>query len=236
MSNTPENIYLITGAARAFIYAGARDRPPALEDVASRYLGRVEIVEYVAGDRDGNVALAKKIENQHGRIDTVIANAGISNFIGKVDEAPIHEYEEHFKVNVMGPLVLFQSLYKLLKSSKLPRFITISSGSGSLEMIPRLGTLDLAPYGASKAALNWLTRKIHFENDWIISFPLTPGGVNTDMLHKLVDWGKITEEKVKQLTRTPDVAAEMLVEIIRASSREKEGGRFVTVEGKRFPW
>ena len=67
----------------------------------------------------------------------------------------------------MGPLVLFQSLYVLLKASKLPRFIPIGSGSGSLDMIPRLGTLDMAPYGVSKAALNWLTRKIHFENDWI---------------------------------------------------------------------
>jgi NAD(P)-dependent dehydrogenase (short-subunit alcohol dehydrogenase family) len=36
-------------------------------------------------------------------------------------------------------------------------------------------------YSASKAALNSLTRKIHFENEWLVAFPLNPGPVATDM-------------------------------------------------------
>jgi hypothetical protein len=40
-----------------------------------------------------------------------------------------------------------------------------------MELISQLGAMDASPYGASKAALNWVTRKIHFENEWL-SMPL----------------------------------------------------------------
>jgi NAD(P)-dependent dehydrogenase (short-subunit alcohol dehydrogenase family) len=42
----------------------------------TKYPGRVEIVKYVAGDKAGNEAIATQIKAKHGRVDTVIANAG----------------------------------------------------------------------------------------------------------------------------------------------------------------
>lgn len=41
---------------------------------------------------------------------------------------------------------------------------------------------------------------------------------------------------LEELTRTPEAAANLLVDIIRASTREKEGGQFVNIEGTRHPW
>jgi NAD(P)-dependent dehydrogenase (short-subunit alcohol dehydrogenase family) len=44
-----------------------------------------------------------------------------------------------------------------------------------MEFIPQMGAMDASPYGASKAALNWVTRKIHFENEWLsMPLPYTP--------------------------------------------------------------
>jgi hypothetical protein len=63
----------------AVIYAGARDPTNGaalLIQVAAKYPGRVQVVKYVAGDKEGNDALAKQIAAEHGRLDTVIANAG----------------------------------------------------------------------------------------------------------------------------------------------------------------
>lgn len=70
------------------------------------------------------------------------------------------------QINVLGPIVLFQSVREVLKASVLPRFVPISSVGGSLGMLAP-GTLDLTPYGTSKAALNWVARKIHYENEWL---------------------------------------------------------------------
>ncbi|KAF8172475.1 hypothetical protein BJ912DRAFT_859991, partial [Pholiota molesta] len=47
-----------------------------LIQVATQYPGRVEIVKYVAGDKEGNDVIAKEIGTKHGRVDTVIKNAG----------------------------------------------------------------------------------------------------------------------------------------------------------------
>jgi NAD(P)-dependent dehydrogenase (short-subunit alcohol dehydrogenase family) len=46
-----------------------------------------------------------------------------------------------------------------------------------------MGSLPLksAAYGASKAAVNYIVRKIHFENPGLIAFPMSPGWVQTDM-------------------------------------------------------
>lgn len=58
-------------------------------------------------------------------------------------------------------LVLFQKTYPLLQASTVPKFIVMSSIGGSfIRGAPVPGYIV---YGASKAAVNYLTRKIHFE-------------------------------------------------------------------------
>ena len=63
----------------AFVYAGAREPAQAtqLKTLEKKYLGRIATVKCVSADVEGNAALAKEIEARHGRVDTVIANAGM---------------------------------------------------------------------------------------------------------------------------------------------------------------
>ncbi|KAF8176062.1 NAD(P)-binding protein [Pholiota molesta] len=247
-------IYFVAGASRgiglaivnsiaskdnsAIIYAGVRDPSGGasqLRELLPKYPGRVEIVKYVAGDKEGNDAIATEIKAKHGRVDTVIANAGIANYTGKVHEAPVDKFQEHFSVNVLGPIVLFQSIRDLLKASSLPRFIPISSGAGCLTVI-QAGSMDVAPYGASKAALNWVTRKIHFENEWLVAFPQCPGAVETDLAKPTLDENSKHSERLRRVMRQPNVAADILVDIFSASTREKDGGQFHNAEGGMHPW
>ncbi|KAF8172738.1 NAD(P)-binding protein [Pholiota molesta] len=238
-------IYFVAGASRgiglaivdsiatkdpsAIIYAGARDPAGAslLKALVARYPGRVEIVKYVAGDKEGNDAVAAQIKAKHGRVDTVIANAGIANYAGKAVETPVDKFQEHFSVNVLGPVVLFQSFSGVLKASPLPRFIPISRGPG----------MDIAAYGASKAALNFVTRKIHFENEWLIAFPQCPGPVETDMARSILTEAASEEsQRLRSSMRQPNVAADIMVDIFITSTREKNGGQFLNVEGGTHPW
>jgi NAD(P)-dependent dehydrogenase (short-subunit alcohol dehydrogenase family) len=85
------------------------------------------------------------------------------------------------QVNSIAPIILFQAFYPLLKASKsTPKFITVTSGAGSVATFVD-SPVTMGGYSASKAALNSLTRKIHFENEWLVAFPLDPGPVATEM-------------------------------------------------------
>ena len=66
------------------------------------------------------------------------------------------------QVNTNGPLVLFQAAYPLLRLSTKPKFIVVSSGMGSITIGANLPVNTYA-YGASKAAVNWVTRKLHHD-------------------------------------------------------------------------
>ncbi|KAF8170562.1 hypothetical protein BJ912DRAFT_933226 [Pholiota molesta] len=248
MSQSAAHIYLITGATRgiglalvdtvasrdpsAVVYAGARDPSGAsqLKALAAKYPGRIEIVKYVAGDKEGNEAIAKEIRRKYGRIDTVIASAGITNYMGKVHDTPIDQFTNHFsrtstaltypadphpQINVLGPIVLFQSVRALPQASALPRFVPISSVAGSLDLTSP-NALDLSPYAASKAALNWQWETAQ----QVASFDAS---------------GQLAQF-FKTVMRSPAVAAGLLVDIITASTREKDGGEFHSVDGGRYAW
>lgn len=76
-------------------------------------------------------------------------------------------------------LALFQAVFPLL-GGEGKKFVAISSAVasiGDMEKVPMKSTA----YGASKAALNYVIRKIHCENEGLIAFPLNPGWVQTDV-------------------------------------------------------
>ncbi|KJA17378.1 hypothetical protein HYPSUDRAFT_146577 [Hypholoma sublateritium FD-334 SS-4] len=259
--SSPSTVYLITGSNRgiglglvgyiaasrpnAFVYAGVRDptKAVALEALSNVYPGRIAIVKCVSADAEGNALLAKKIQKRHGRVDTVIANAAVARVETTVLETPAKELEDHFTVNVLGTVVLFQALHSLLKASPAPRFIPVSTAAAPLAGPMTALPVRVAAYGASKAALNFITRKIHFEKEWLVAFPLAPGAVDTDagwviaqaaMANDTIGaFGAVLENFTVQ---TPDEAAKALVDLIDAATRKKEGGEFVDVDGSRIPW
>jgi norsolorinic acid ketoreductase len=115
-----------------------------------------------------------KSKHQISHIDTVVANAGIANYWATALETPISEFKDHLNVNTTGTLILFQAVYELLSKAKNPKFIPIGTPVGSIgeqENYP----LGSTAYGTSKAALNFLTRKLHFEHENMIIYPLAPG-------------------------------------------------------------
>ncbi|KAF9472594.1 NAD(P)-binding protein [Pholiota conissans] len=259
MSDPAPIIFFVAGATRglglgfvsqipvkypsAIVYAWAREPSSsgadALKRVANMYPGRVEIVKYVSADEVGNAEVAKEIRTRHGKVDVVIANAAICSGLAPVHKADMNAFKEHFTVNVMGPIVLFKAFYGLLKASPSPKFIPITSVGGSL-VITVSGPLQGVCYCSSKAALNWISRKIHFENEWLLCFPFAPGGVDTDMLRTTIAddiTGKFADAVEKQgVPLTPDAAANKMIDIIMTATREGEGGQYVNIDSSRLPW
>ena len=88
--------------------------------------------------------------------------------------------KEHIEVNALGALALFQATLPLLQNTRTARgsgmakFVTVSSPIGSIGGMEQR-PFPMSAYGASKAALNWMTRKMHFEHEGLIVFALDPG-------------------------------------------------------------
>lgn len=115
-----------------------------------------------------------KTDHNISKLDVVIANSGIAKHIGSVRETPIAEVRDHFEVNAIGPLTLFQATWPLLNTVLRPKFVIISSHAGSIgdtEHEP----FEMLAYGVSKAAINFAVRRIHLSYSSLVAFPIHPG-------------------------------------------------------------
>lgn len=113
-------------------------------------------------------------------LDVVIAVAGInpSSAFADVKDMDINALRDIFDVNTFAFVRLFNAVYPLLKASASPpKLLAISSNASQIvEMEPTI-PVKVGVYGASKAALNYLVRRAHFENPWLTVWVMNPGFV-----------------------------------------------------------
>jgi NAD(P)-dependent dehydrogenase (short-subunit alcohol dehydrogenase family) len=106
-------------------------------------------------------------------IDIVIASSGVSIGGGPLESADPKAFTESFNINAVGPIALYQAARPLLVKSSAPKWVSIStriaSTAAALSFYPYA-----AAYGASKAALNWLTKyDLHAQETIITAACLT---------------------------------------------------------------
>ncbi|TRM66700.1 NAD(P)-binding protein [Schizophyllum amplum] len=244
-------VYLISGANRGIglglvevlakrvdivVFAGARSPSTAtkLRALAEAHPGKVHVIKLTSADRTDNEAAIAEVKRVASRLDVVIANAGISDCYATGLQVPPEAMISHFEVNVNGPLVLFQSAYQLMRAStSTPKFVPVSSIGGTISLGATFPG-NIYPYGASKAALNWVSRKLHNDHLEFIVFPINPGGVETDMIRTALK----TEKWMQGSTpfATPKQSATDILSIIDKATRESVGGRFMDVGGETLPW
>lgn len=132
---------------------------------------------------DSSVAVETIKEAGISHLDIVIANAGISGSIRRVESIELEDMREVFEVNTLGVVSLFKAVYPLLKATAdaadknpcQPVFVGISTNLSSILNLEADAAVPAGAYGASKAALNYLVRRIHFENEWLTAFVAHPG-------------------------------------------------------------
>lgn len=162
------------------VIAGVRDTTSAkvkeLDLLQKGERSRIIIVELVADDPHSAEKAATEIRTQHqiDHLDIAVANAGICDHWGPIVEAAEHDVTSHFEVNTLGPLRLFKAMAPMLQKARDPKFIYISTLLASIGGIGKMFTLT-GPYGMSKAAGNYLVRKIHAEDERLITLAVDPG-------------------------------------------------------------
>jgi norsolorinic acid ketoreductase len=255
-----QTTYLVTGANRGIgkgfvqsflsrssttVIAAVRDPSHqttlALNDLPKGAGSKLIVIKLDSSSSTDAQEAVATLQKEHGidALDVVIANAGISIGGTSIRKTSAANTQEHFNVNTIAPVLLFQATADLLQASKTgnPKFIAISTLIGSIAAIDTLVALGFpptsSPYGGSKTALNWFIRRLHFEEPWLTSFVFHPGLVETDLAagavagtgFKLKDLGAITvDDSVAGMIKTVDKATRDI------------SGTFQNYDGAVNPW
>lgn len=249
--------FLITGANRGIgkgltaklilrpgvtVIATARDTAKAADVLNDLPKGEgskfivVKLDSDVDSDPETAVALLQD-EHSIASLDVVIANAGISKDGATVANTTPQNLRDHFDTNSIGPVTLFQAVRPLLQASKTgsPIFVAVSSLVGSIASQEALSALSqmLSPYGASKAALNWLVAHIHIEEPWLTAFVVHPGLVLTDMAPSVIPPGR---NPASFGAIDVDTSVTGLLKLVDTANRPEFGGKFKNYDGTSLPW
>lgn len=84
-----------------------------------------------------------------------------------------------------------------------------------------------AAYGPSKAAASWFTIRINAEDPWLNAFVMAPGFVQTD----LGNAGARGLGFGDKAHITVDESCDGMMEVLKATSKEKHGGKLVMWDG-----
>ncbi|KAI2470417.1 NAD(P)-binding protein [Annulohypoxylon bovei var. microspora] len=191
-------------------------------------------------EADAANAVEQLIAQGVDHLDVVIANAGVSYSWPKVSDLKTEDLQGHLTPDLFGVIWLYQATFSLLKKSADPKWITVGTVAGKLEVsntfIVEQPSIPNAAYATSKAAAHWVTKRINQEEDWITAFVVHPGWVDTDMGQAVMLGLGMGGKNVKIPFITVDESCDGMVHLIDVAARESHGGRFWDYDGARESW
>ncbi|KAL4943063.1 hypothetical protein BDV06DRAFT_190772 [Aspergillus oleicola] len=167
-------------------------------------------------------------------LDIVIHNAGAANPPGTPATVDLDAVVNVFNVNAVSTLRLFQVTRVLLEASpgKEPKWMSVSSGAGTIGGCEAFQTYGVTPYALSKSGMNWITVAIHASEKWLTTFAIHPGLVQTDMGNKGAQM-----MGMKEAPNTIEEAVTKSMATIDGATREKTSGKYLNIiDGTEVPW
>jgi len=122
------------------------------------------------------------VAKAHGRLDILVANAGIAldNLLLRVKET---ELDELFAVNVKGALACARAALKRMMRARRGRIVFLSS------VVGEMGNAGQTGYAATKAALLGITKSLarEYASRSVTVNAVAPGFIETDMTAGIVE-------------------------------------------------
>ena len=207
------------GLAKAgfHVFVAARDTEKG-EEAAEKIRAEGYDAQFITidvTDEDSIVSAAREIADEWEGIDVLVNNAAVNLDEGRgILEIPLQTFEDTFKTNVWGVLLMTQAFWPLLQRSTDARVVNVSSGLGRLYDMEN----DNAAYSTSKTAVNALTRQFaDAGKDKISVNCINPGWVQTDM-------------GGQDAKRTPDQGAAIIIKL--ATMDNPPSGQFLQDDGE----
>ena len=223
-----EVIKRLTQDARYHILLGSRSLAKGHE--AAQSLSNYSSVDPIELDVTSDASISAAVDivrSTFGRLDVLVNNAGIGPFSLPPETPQRQKFEAILSTNIISAASVTDAFLSLLRMSKLPRIVFVSSAVGSINetLDPKAShygaSVTAMPYKASKAAMNMITAQytVMLRDESFSVNACTPGLSAT----------KFSQGK----GRDPSIGAEI---IVRLATGEVEGsGGFWDNDGL-LPW
>jgi NADP-dependent 3-hydroxy acid dehydrogenase YdfG len=182
-SGIGEATALLLAARGAKIVLGAR-RQERLEALAARIVAAGGQATYLPIDvrqRTDMERLVARAEEQFGRLDVLVSNAGIG-LISRFDELRVEDWEAMIDVNLKGVLYGIAAALPVFRRQGSGHFVNVLSTAG-LQIVPTQGV-----YAGTKNAVRTLGEALRQEaGDQLRVTSVSPGFVRTDFAEAMTD-------------------------------------------------
>lgn len=201
---------------------------------AASPIGALSTVQLDVTDDTSIKAAAAHVQEQFGRLDVLVNNAGVG---GNISPDIRTRFQLCLETNVTGPAMVADAFRPLLLKSSNPYSIYVSSGASTLvrnaaAKPPRHeGIRNGGAYLVSKAALNMLAvvEAGEWGHEGLKVFVMSPGFVRSNLRGESEEarsgWGKAGD---------PAVSGQIVLDIVQGR-RDADAGRFVHKDGV-YPW
>lgn len=149
----------------------------AVEQLRQRFAKPHDFAVVDVVDEAAVKSWADRILAQHGPPDLLINNAALVNHLAPLWQVPAAEFSQLIDVNIKGVANVIRHFVPAMVKRQQGIVVNLSSGWG------RSTSPDVAPYCASKWAIEGLTRSLAQElPPGMAAIPLNPGIIHTEML------------------------------------------------------
>lgn len=228
---TAKNVLLSSDSYHVLI--GSRDPKRGSEAVARLQSypikGTTSWIQIDVANDNSVDAAAQKISLTYGRLDILVNNAGVASNESSARDT----LRAILAVNLVGAVSVTEAFLPLLRASKSPRLIFVSSSLGSVihaaDPSSVYYSVEATEYRASKAALNMMMVRYWklLKGDGFKVFGADPGYVATNLVQS-------PEDMRSRGAGEPEDGGERIAQVVKGE-RDKDVGKVCGVYGVS-PW
>lgn len=221
--------------ATRFVREGAHVVLTARDEAALRTVGerlvssrpdRKQHVVWVPGDVASSADIERVVQratDELGRVDVLVANAGVYGPMGTLDEVDWEEWAQAVQINLFGMVLSCRAVLPIMRRQGYGKIIALSGG-GATGPLPRISA-----YAASKAAVVRLAETLaeELKGTGIDVNTVAPGALNTRLLDEVLEAGpeRVGQQFYERALRQKaeggaplEVGAELIVFLASAES------------------